>query len=392
MGGMANPAPPMRSTSQHTWDRFSASFVRELGASEHIIINRSLDLTSYADISGGDYGAQVARGLSGLGTVLTDRRPLSEDELHLYWSVTKSQADFGVTMQDALAAWHIGLDVLCQAAHNEVALDHHPREVLIDFLDLSVAWWRQGSEAAIAYYRQASSEPNAPRVTKINGLFWDIASRRSGKYDLADKFRALNMSLDTPYHALRVKALNAAEVERFQVWTGITSDPSRGESAVVGGQVWAILRSMPTTDYDAAVGTARAVRCQDLPSAFKVAGRALSAAASLGLTGTQSLDSLGVQSAVVLDHTLGDALVTRYVDPVVALGAIGTDVLTTVRAYISSHGNVDQASASLFVHPNTVRYRIRRFEEVIDASLRDTSTFMSVWWALERNASLGQGH
>jgi DNA-binding PucR family transcriptional regulator len=40
----------------------------------------------------------------------------------------------------------------------------------------------------------------------------------------------------------------------------------------------------------------------------------------------------------------------------------------------------------LAVHPNTLRYRLRRFEEMTNASLRRTEDLFETWWALERLA------
>jgi DNA-binding PucR family transcriptional regulator len=43
----------------------------------------------------------------------------------------------------------------------------------------------------------------------------------------------------------------------------------------------------------------------------------------------------------------------------------------TLRAYLDSFGDVAAAAAWLHVHPNTVRYRVRRIEEALGSSLAD---------------------
>jgi DNA-binding PucR family transcriptional regulator len=48
--------------------------------------------------------------------------------------------------------------------------------------------------------------------------------------------------------------------------------------------------------------------------------------------------------------------------------------------------NVDRTAEHIYVHPNTVRYRINRFEEITGAHLRDARTAFEVWWALEHTA------
>ena len=41
-------------------------------------------------------------------------------------------------------------------------------------------------------------------------------------------------------------------------------------------------------------------------------------------------------------------------------------------------------SQDLDVHPNTVRHRLERFEEITGRSLRETETVVELWWALQR--------
>ncbi|WP_276069569.1 PucR family transcriptional regulator [Mycobacterium yunnanensis] len=62
----------------------------------------------------------------------------------------------------------------------------------------------------------------------------------------------------------------------------------------------------------------------------------------------------------------------RLVDPRVAVLRAKDPVLVdTLRAYLDACGDVAAAASGLHVHPNTVRYRVRRIEEIIDASLLD---------------------
>ncbi|MEV2251744.1 helix-turn-helix domain-containing protein [Streptomyces sp. NPDC050147] len=48
-------------------------------------------------------------------------------------------------------------------------------------------------------------------------------------------------------------------------------------------------------------------------------------------------------------------------------------LVETLRAWLDSFGDIAAASASVFVHPNTFRYRIRRVAEVAQVDLRDPS-------------------
>ncbi|TFV54556.1 PucR family transcriptional regulator, partial [Geodermatophilus sp. DF01-2] len=53
------------------------------------------------------------------------------------------------------------------------------------------------------------------------------------------------------------------------------------------------------------------------------------------------------------------------------LQAAGGEVLETVRAVLASGGNLEASARALFVHPNTVRYRLRRATEITGVSATD---------------------
>ena len=110
---------------------------------------------------------------------------------------------------------------------------------------------------------------------------------------------------------------------------------------------------------------------------FAAATRALRTAQAFGRNGVQRFGDLGLLPAVVADQAVGRGLVARYLDPVSA------DVAASVRAWLDAGMHVDRAAEALFVHANTLRYRLSRFEEATGCSLRDTTTQFEVWWALQ---------
>ncbi|MCW2515760.1 MAG: hypothetical protein JWR11_4802, partial [Mycobacterium sp.] len=62
----------------------------------------------------------------------------------------------------------------------------------------------------------------------------------------------------------------------------------------------------------------------------------------------------------------------RLVDPRVAeLREKDPTLVETLRVYLDSFGDVSTAASHLHVHPNTVRYRVRRIEEELGSSLAD---------------------
>ncbi len=64
----------------------------------------------------------------------------------------------------------------------------------------------------------------------------------------------------------------------------------------------------------------------------------------------------------------------------------GTEYAATVLALLAHESNVAAASASLYLHPNTFRYRLRRTKELFGLDLDDADTRLLVWMSLRLRA------
>jgi hypothetical protein len=79
-------------------------------------------------------------------------------------------------------------------------------------------------------------------------------------------------------------------------------------------------------------------------------------------------DALLAERALDGDPLARAALGERVAAP---LQAAGGEVLETVRAVLAGGGNLEASARTLFVHPNTVRYRLRRAAELTGLSATD---------------------
>lgn len=67
------------------------------------------------------------------------------------------------------------------------------------------------------------------------------------------------------------------------------------------------------------------------------------------------------------------------------------DLLLSVRTWLERDRNTDSAAKALNIHPNTLLYRIRRFEEISGRSLSSTEALTEIWLALRTTASALEG-
>ncbi|MFJ2741282.1 PucR family transcriptional regulator [Streptomyces sp. NPDC087440] len=123
-------------------------------------------------------------------------------------------------------------------------------------------------------------------------------------------------------------------------------------------------------------------------TAFKQAEQALSVARRRGRTLVEH-EELATGSVLPL---LADDAVRAFADGMLRAlrdhDATGRgDLVASLRAWLSRHGQWDAAAAQLGVHRHTLRYRMRRVEEILGRSLDDPDVRMELWLALKATSA-----
>lgn len=125
--------------------------------------------------------------------------------------------------------------------------------------------------------------------------------------------------------------------------------------------------------------------------AYKQAEQALSVARRRGRSLVEH-EELAAGSVLPL---LADDAVRAFADgllrPLYEHDATGRgDLVASLRAWLSRHGQWDAAAADLGVHRHTLRYRMRRVEEILGRSLDDPDVRMELWLALKTTAAAAE--
>jgi PucR family transcriptional regulator, purine catabolism regulatory protein len=86
------------------------------------------------------------------------------------------------------------------------------------------------------------------------------------------------------------------------------------------------------------------------------------------------------------------ALASQVLGAVLAYDeAHSTDLVASVRVWLEHDRQTDRAARALHIHPNTLLYRIRRFEHLSGRSLASTESLAEVWLAMRTTAAAPSG-
>jgi hypothetical protein len=337
-----------------------------------------------------DIGSEID---SSLSAARAGHQHVNERVLAHVSAVGETRARQGVPIEDMLLAWRIGVQaVLDHARASAAQLGIEPAELLelmqallasSDRAMTIVARAHRGAELQLA--REEQERRTLFVIGVLTGSFAPAHAREQAEewgLDPRSEYRALRAELpDAGARPQLKRALGLYDMTR----------PRNGLAAITGGDLAGFVRAPAREDVASAVGIGPPRLLEGLAESFELATRALSTARAFALVGVKSVETLGLLPAVVGDGAVGDALCRRYLEPLTKSAA---EIVASLRAYFDCDMQVERAAERLFVHPNTLRYRIARFEEATGANLRDPATMFEVWWALRRDqiAKAHPGH
>ncbi|WP_411732400.1 PucR family transcriptional regulator [Paeniglutamicibacter sp.] len=90
-------------------------------------------------------------------------------------------------------------------------------------------------------------------------------------------------------------------------------------------------------------------------------------------------------------HRDGEALVQRLLGPVIEHDRTNqAEFLATLRSYLENQRSAQKVAALLFVHRQTIIYRIRKISELTGLDLAETSSVAQLWLAFQVHEAMGQ--
>lgn len=353
------------------------------------IVARSWEVPSFASAGPSAIRPGIEAAMPWLiGALFAEHRPPNHDDRVLSQAFAAGRARGGISAESRVGGFNAALGEIWTFARETAGdLDTTDKAMLVA-ADAILSWTffleRVSTEAAVAAERQVAAREERLRATLLHELLTGI---ESGSFE---EFVAIGVVPDRNYVPFRARG----EGEGLQTFAeSIRARASRGEGFAIVGAFGGDLAGVTDVAIEvSAIGTVVGVgpgsHISEIPRSFQSATKAVEAASTLGLKGLWSVESLGARGAVARDGELGDLLTLRYVKPLEALGEFGRTLLDTVRAYLDHGMGIDTTAASLFIHRNTLKHRLKRFKELTGADFAQTEDVVEIWWALRRSETV----
>jgi hypothetical protein len=311
------------------------------------------------------------------------RAAVGDRELADLSAVGQARALQGVPVADMLRAWRIGVEVVVEYARQVGQRIEIEDAQVLEFVQSTLAWSDVAMDTtAEAHQRTELTLVHADdehRATFVRGVLFGAVPAA----ELRIQAEAYGLEPTREYLAFRARAGDGISQHNLERWLGVhDAQPPTGLSALVDGCVTGFVGEPPPPNTEAVIGLGPPRRLEHLTESYRLAARALATIQACGLKGAYDIPSLGLRAAVAMDTDVGEALRARYLEPLNE-GGSARELIATLRAYLACGMHVERTATRLFVHQNTVRYRLARFEQLTGASLRETQVLFEVWWAVE---------
>ncbi|MFB7087870.1 PucR family transcriptional regulator [Streptomyces sp. NPDC056296] len=325
--------------------------------------------TEFADLEMGD----LTRAAVGAAfAALRERRDIDTEERRVLADLGALRARQGVPLH-AMVYGFRRIAVLVMERSRMLADRHRiGAETMYELLSRQWAWVIDALSIASEEHRKTELELIHDRQEKRAAFLHGLFSGTIGAGDLQAAAAEHGLDPQGTYFAFRTAANDSGSRRRL-AQTGFVESY---EGGLAGLQA-----RPPQVHVGDLIAIGTMLPLSAAPVSFTQATTAFTVAQAFELTGLVSITDVPVQAAVMAEREMG-AFVTER-----CFGAFSDQhrplYQQTLAAYLTHDMNAKAAADALHLHPNTMRYRIRRFEETSALRLDRVDDMVAVWWALQ---------
>jgi hypothetical protein len=325
-------------------------------------------------------------------TAVMENRRATEEDVAERADKAAVFAQEGISLETVLDAYRISTRRAW-----ELALEHAERfglepDIMLDRAGAMWAWSDDMMVRTAEAYRAIEARFARQDREQRDACIRRILQGTANDSDLRERAPSYGLRPGTLYRAFRARVERADDVARLRRAVA-ASAAAGGRQPVIttlDGDLAGLTPGLPSEiDVEAVVAFGQPAELETVSTSFLLASRVLETALTLDLKGVARAEDLSLRLAVGSEAALGDLLVDRYLSPLRPLEEYGEVLEASVREYLNHDLKVGPAARELQVHPNSLRYRLRRFQELTETDLDRVQHLLEVWWALERRSLTG---
>ena len=302
---------------------------------------------------------------------LRELRDPTPDELERAAAIGRERAEQGLTVDAVLHAYRISITAVWSRFGEMARAQGADVATVLAFSETLWRWADAVMDVVAAAHREVELEHAREEQQRRDAFVFALLTGTLDPDELRRESATFGLDPEREYVPFRARgASHRAALALGTMFIALDHD------------VAGLASRVPVAPPGVTVGYAAPAPLEALPTGFAHASRALQTALAFGEQGAFSLADLSIRPAILADEALGDAFAERHLAP---LAGLGMELEDTLRTYLDQGMRIEDTARMLHVHANTLRHRLKRFEETTGTNLRDPRTVVELWWALERS-------
>ena len=366
---------------------------------ETVIARLYKNMASYRDVPRDQLAVSIAQIVDLVVDVVRIGVVPAPQDIHQARISASARSQQNVPVEDVMRAFRFTIGGIHEALLHLSGSQGFPPAEMVALTDILWRFSDAYTASQVAVFQSAEIDRVLSRVRRTQQFLSHLVEGHGGEPERSRSAAEFGLRVDVDYAAVRARSVDTDAADRLRI--GLERDARRRRYtalyAIIGNDLLGVTETVPelerANDDLASIGTF--TNLASVSSSFESAEIALSTAEALGESGLVDASGLSWKMAAVQSGEVNQLLFDRYLRPIRSQGVFGGLIEDTVRAYLAEDRNIPRAARSIPVHVNTLRYRLRRFEELTGRNLDVTSTIVEVSWALEvtaRLASMPQSH
>jgi hypothetical protein len=326
-----------------------------------------------ASLPPADMAGQTRAMMAAAARAVAGRRGPTEAELSFVEDLAVTRASQGIEIEVVLAAIHAAQQGVWSRAREVAAERGLPTARVLDARDLYDDWAEAVRARLIRAHREARARGtgNADREVAVvrrlleGGTASALAAAEAG-FEAGSPLYVVTAAGDDALALVRRVAgpHPAAWAARLEAGT-VALTPRRPAGRVPEGEV---------------VGLAGPVPVEECGAALALATLAIHAGRAAGRSGLVDVATVAAAAALLDRADLSALLRERFRAAHDQLGVQARPVAEAVRAWLLARRDTGRAAGHLYVHANTVRNRVNRFEQVTGLDTAEVLDAVQAWW------------
>lgn len=329
--------------------------------------------------------ASALRNVQRVITTLREGRAPTPEEVHEAW-VARERTEQGVPSAEQITGYRFVQRLLADAVIEQAEALKLDSKVITQAVRL--LWDMTDAVTARLIVVQHEADLEMARYDEVQRLEFlrGLVAGTTSPAEVHSRASAFGLVFDHAYYAVRARPADPRDREALKRAIEATGRLHGLPvlAGVIEGEVAAVTPQRPDLEGLAATaGLGGPASLEAVEHAYHSASRMLAVALQFGANGVYGLEDLSLKVAVASEPELGSLLMRQYLDPLAKEGEFGELLEESVREFLANGQRILETSKRLGIHPNTLRYRLDRFEKLTGTTLGQPQSVVEVWWALE---------